>query len=94
MKTMVDNYIKTATYYTIINATTPAVVSDPKTGAIYTRCIFFISENGGGNLYLQRPRRRRQKTFSDPVRVNDKEGQGGNSGGLRRETAKSTHSDV
>jgi hypothetical protein len=92
MKTKVGNYIKTATYYTITNATTtPTVVSDPKAGAIYTHCIFIRSENGGGNLYLQRPRRRRQKTFSDPVRVNDKEGEAGNSGGLHRETAKRAH---
>jgi hypothetical protein len=63
MKTKVGNYIKTATYYTITNATTPTVVSDPKTGAIYTHCIFFRSENGGGNLYLQRPDDDGGKTF-------------------------------
>jgi hypothetical protein len=67
----------------------PAVVSDPKTGAIYTHCIFFRSENAGGNLfYLQRSDDDGGETFSDPMRVNDKEGEAGNSGGLRRETAK------
>jgi len=81
------------TYYTITNATTtPAVVSDPKTGAIYTHCIFFRSENGWDEpLPAALRRRRRQDVFSDPVRVNDKEGEAGNSGGLRKETAKSTH---
>lgn len=41
MKTKVGNYIKTATYYTITNAiTTPAVVSDPKMGAIYIHTVY------------------------------------------------------
>jgi hypothetical protein len=48
----------------------------------------------GATSTCSAPRRRRQKTFSDPVRVNDKEGEAGNSGGLRRETAKSTHTPV
>jgi hypothetical protein len=59
--------------------------------APYIYTVFFRSENGGGNLYLQRSDDG-GKTFSDLVRVNDKEGEAGNSGGLRRETAKSTHS--
>jgi hypothetical protein len=74
MKTKVGNYIKTATYYTITNATTPAVVSDPKTGAIYT--LYILQKRKWRRQPLPAaPRRRRQDVFSDPVRVNDKERQ-------------------
>jgi hypothetical protein len=89
MKTKVDSYIKTATYHTITNAMTPAVVSDPKNGRhIYTVYSSEAKMRGQPLLPATLRRRRRQDVFSDPVRVNDKEGEGGNSGGLRRETAK------
>lgn len=50
MKSLVERHIENATYYTIKNATTPAVVTDPKTDIIYA--VYFRSENGRGNIYL------------------------------------------
>jgi hypothetical protein len=35
MKTEVENTIQKASYYTIPDAATPAVVSDPKSGSVY-----------------------------------------------------------
>ena len=71
MKDLVESAIDNSTYYTIKNATTPAVVTDPNTGTIYT--LYFRSENGGGNIYLQKSSDNGQ-TFSQPVRINDKIG--------------------
>ena len=71
MKALVDTAIENSTYYTIKNATTPAVVTDTNTGTIYA--VYFRSENGGGNIYLEKSSDN-GKTFSQPVRINDKEG--------------------
>jgi hypothetical protein len=68
MKSLVQGNIKNATYYTIENATTPAVTIDPKTGTLYA--VYFREENGGGNMYLQRSDDM-GKTFSGPGRINN-----------------------
>jgi hypothetical protein len=72
MKSLVENYIESAGYYTIKNATTPAVAVDPEKGTIYA--VYFRGEKGGGNVYLERSDDM-GKTFSNPVRVNSKEGE-------------------
>ena len=64
MKALVDTAIENSTYYTIKNATTPAVVTDTNTGTIYA--VYFRSENGGGNIYLEKSSDN-GKTFSQPV---------------------------
>ena len=64
MKDIVERAIDNSTYYTIKNATTPAVLTDPNTRTIYT--VYFRSENGGGNIYLQKSIDNGQ-TFSQPV---------------------------
>jgi hypothetical protein len=69
---LIERYIENATYYTIKNATTPAVVTDPKTDRIYA--VYFRGENDGGNIYLQRSEDE-GKTFSDPVRINNVKGE-------------------
>jgi hypothetical protein len=71
IKGLVEAAIDNSTYYTIKNATTPAVVTDPNTGSIYA--VYFRNENGGGNIYLQKSSDNGQ-TFSQPVRINDNEG--------------------
>jgi hypothetical protein len=71
IKGLVEAAIDNSTYYTIKNATTPAVVTDPNTGSLYA--VYFRNENGGGNIYLQKSSDNGQ-TFSQPVRINDNEG--------------------
>jgi hypothetical protein len=69
LKDLVETAIDNSTYHTIKNATTPAVVTDPNTGTIYA--VYFRNENGGGNIYLEKSSDN-GKTFSQPVRINDK----------------------
>lgn len=71
MKASIQGYIDNSTNHLIKNATTPSVTIDPKTGAVYA--IYFRGENSGGNIYLERSDDM-GKTFSVPVRVNDKLG--------------------
>jgi hypothetical protein len=71
MKTLVQESIGNATYFTIKNATTPAVTVDPNTGNVYA--VYFRGESGGGNIYLQKSEDM-GKTFSEPVRVNNEPG--------------------
>ena len=68
----VEDSIDTATYFTIENATTPAVAVDPKNGNLYA--VHFRGENSGGNIYLSKSIDS-GKTFSDPVRINSKVGE-------------------
>jgi hypothetical protein len=70
MKALVEAVINNSTYFTIKNATTPAVLTDPNTGTIYA--VYFRNENGG-NIFLQKSSDSGQ-TFSQPIRINDKEG--------------------
>lgn len=72
MKEKVEKYIQDASYYTITNATTPAIAIDKNSGTIYAA--FFRNVKNGGNLYVVRSDDG-GKTFSDPVRVNQKEGE-------------------
>jgi hypothetical protein len=72
-KSRIENQISNATYYTFANATTPASAIDPKSGTIYVA--FFRAHNGSGNMFIQRSDDG-GKTFSAPVRVNNKEGDG------------------
>ncbi len=70
MRSVVNAAVQGAIYYTISDAVTPAVVTDDN-GSIYT--VYFKNEGETGNLYFQRSDDG-GKTFSDPVRVNDREG--------------------
>jgi hypothetical protein len=45
-----DINIGNANNFTTKNATTPAVVIDPKTGIVYA--IYFRGENSGSNIYF------------------------------------------
>jgi hypothetical protein len=71
MKAEVENSIQTAAYYTIPDASTPAVVSDPATGAIYA--VYFKGAHEGADVFLQKSTDGGQ-TFADPVRINEVEG--------------------
>ena len=68
---LVNASIAKATYYTITNATTPAVATDDNTGDTYV--VYFRGENKGANIYIQRTNDS-GKTFSQPVRINNVEG--------------------
>jgi hypothetical protein len=68
MKAAVKSNIDNATYFTIKNATTPAVAIDPTSSTAYA--VYFRGENGGGNIYLQKSDDF-GKTFSSPIRVNN-----------------------
>jgi hypothetical protein len=72
LKSDIQASIDAATYFTIKNATTPAVSVDPKNGNLYA--VYFRGENGGGNIYFSKSNDS-GKTFSDPVRVNSKIGE-------------------
>ncbi len=71
MKAKVENTIQQAAYYTVPDASTPAVVSDPKTGAVYA--VYFKGDDEGADIFLQKSADG-GNTFADPVRVNEVEG--------------------
>jgi hypothetical protein len=73
-KSRVDGYIEQAAYYTVSDATTPSTAIDPNSGAVYVAFFRDDNDNQNGTLYVQRSDDG-GKTFSDPVRVNDKDGE-------------------
>lgn len=72
MKAIVQGYIDNSTNHVVKNATTPAVTIDPKTGSVYA--VYFRGERSGGNIYIEKSEDM-GKTFSVPIRVNDKLGE-------------------
>ncbi|MEX0862965.1 sialidase family protein [Nitrosopumilus sp.] len=71
-KNKIEKEINQAVYFTVYNATTPSITIDKNSGSIYS-VYFKESENQGGNLFAIRSDDD-GKTFSEPIRVNENEG--------------------
>jgi hypothetical protein len=74
VKARIDSQIQNAAYSTISNATTPSTAIDARTGAVYVAFFRDDHDNQNGTLYIQRSDDG-GKSFANPVRVNDKDGE-------------------